>query len=889
MEAGVERLASAGRALDKVQTGLKLVDSVLKIGERAGLPLIPAVCSAARGVLQVVQASRTVINDLLSAAQRTIDVLELLQLMAENVKRMDAKSRPSVEDRMRELQRLLEDVRSAVAAFGKKGWLRHALNVTRRNAFSQLDSEITSQLDLLLKFYNLARDADIIDRLQAREYPVEAEVERQVAERKALGEAVDAEALENDREVVRGIAVASGVSDAEFQEELSELRSEMRDGFASTGVKLDEIKTMMAALGREPDRSSRLSHYAYDRRPNAPPGQKDKAAARLGGGTFGSTYRMRKKDGIDELRYAVKFIEDRDSELPQSKLAKEARLLAKLDHPHTVRYFDSFRHTVKARDEDEEDKSQFIIVMELLSGGSLEMKMTTPPQPPSAAATWVQQAASGLAYMHSLNLQHRDLKPANVMLDSAGRAKIIDFGLACVSSASRRSRTKTKVGTDAYMSPEKAFGKRYGPEDDVWAAGCILAELLLGRTIGNVALDPIKRQRAIAECKSASEWLGSWVEGCLQETPGRRPAAAVLEQGLASLAASVPDVPALVALAKAGDFAPLAPRRTDIMISPAASYPRLDHAEWGCPLPSPDQLARGVYGVRQRVLLETLAALEEASPTRRYHALARDNIARWAAQAKAAAAAVGAGGEGGEGVGGEGGCSVLVLPGDWGAVALEMSRRFGTTFAVLNMANAYGPGGGYMDGTAAQEENMFRRTDCHFSLDPAVMEAGRDLYVASHSALLNAADGRVMLDTATPRVCVRGPEDMEQDDLGYAWLDDDEVFPFYELRAAAIDLRDGSRFDAAETERRITAQLDTLAEVGVRHAVLSAFGCGAFRNPARRVAAAFRRAIEARAADFDVIAFGFDMIFHADNYEPFRQAFADWPQPQPPPPPTNVD
>ena len=131
---------------------------------------------------------------------------------------------------------------------------------------------------------------------------------------------------------------------------------------------------------------------------------------------------------------------------------------------------------------------------------------------------------------------------------------------------------------------------------------------------------------------------------------------------------------------------------------------------------------------------------------------------------------------------------------------------------------------------------------------------------------------------------------MEQDDLGYAWLDDDEVFPFYELRAAAIDLRDGSRFDAAETERRITAQLDTLAEAGVRHAVLSAFGCGAFRNPAKRVAAAFRRAIEARAADFDVIAFG---IFHAgygpDNYEPFRQAFADWPQPQLPPPPTNVD
>ena len=88
MESGVERLASAERALHKVQTGLKLVDTVLKLGEGAGLPLIPAVCSAARGVLQAVQTSRTVINDALSAAQRTIDVLELLKLRANNVERM---------------------------------------------------------------------------------------------------------------------------------------------------------------------------------------------------------------------------------------------------------------------------------------------------------------------------------------------------------------------------------------------------------------------------------------------------------------------------------------------------------------------------------------------------------------------------------------------------------------------------------------------------------------------------------------------------------------------------------------------------------------------------------------------------------------------------------
>jgi len=63
-------------------------------------------------------------------------------------------------------------------------------------------------------------------------------------------------------------------------------------------------------------------------------------------------------------------------------------------------------------------------------------------------------------------------------------------------------------------------------------------------------------KRAIAEGKATSEWLGSWVEGCLQESPGRRPAAAVLEQGLASGGPGAHEADALAA-AEAGNFAPL--------------------------------------------------------------------------------------------------------------------------------------------------------------------------------------------------------------------------------------------------------------------------------------------------------------------------------------------
>ena len=225
-----------------------------------------------------------------------------------------------------------------------------------------------------------------------------------------------------------------------------------------------------------------------------------------------------------------------------------------------------------------------------------------------------------------------------------------------------------------------------------------------------------------------------------------------------------------------------------------------------------------------------------------------------------------------------------VLPGDWGEVTLALTQEYGTTFAALNMANAYGPGGGYVEGMVAQEENMFRRTDCHFSLAPGVdFDPDTQLYLPEHTAQLSAEGGRVYLDTQTARVCIRGAEDRAAADLGYPWLEDEDVFPFYELRAAALDLRQpGSAYDHAETVRRCTAQLETLMASGVRHVVLSAFGCGAFRNPAARVAAAYREALTPRAEHFDLVAFG---IFHAgygpDNFAPFEREFAAWPAPPP--------
>jgi hypothetical protein len=136
--------------------------------------------------------------------------------------------------------------------------------------------------------------------------------------------------------------------------------------------------------------------------------------------------------------------------------------------------------------------------------------------------------------------------------------------------------------------------------------------------------------------------------------------------------------------------------------------------------------------------------------------------------------------------------------------------------------------------------------------------------------LLSAIDGRVYLDTDRPRVCLRGPEDRSRSDLGYPWLPNDQIFPFFELRASAQDLRFVSPFDHDDARGRIAAQLDTLRDGHVRYAVLGAFGCGAFGNPSVEVARLYREEIEKRRGDFGLIAFAiFSAGYGPDNYAPF--------------------
>lgn len=291
-----------------------------------------------------------------------------------------------------------------------------------------------------------------------------------------------------------------------------------------------------------------------------------------------------------------------------------------------------------------------------------------------------------------------------------------------------------------------------------------------------------------------------------------------------------------------------------------------------------------VRRLRMRVMGDTTARLATPAMRAGVAELAEKNLARWAARAPLA----------GHGANGEP-LTVHVFQNDSLDTAKTLTAVYGKTFAVLNMANAYSLGGGYRSGSAAQEENLFRRTDLHFCFRHHQVEAhvrptpgGPSAVILQYapwmSDLINGKNGEVYISTdeagqkLEKRVCIRESERFEDRDLGYAQLADDAVFGFYELRSAALDVSSASWQQAPADEvlddliRRVGAQLGTLKKWGIRHVVLSAFGCGAFGHDPRIVAGVYAHAIEQEAEHFDVVAFGIHYAGRGKgNYEAFRE------------------
>ena len=255
---------------------------------------------------------------------------------------------------------------------------------------------------------------------------------------------------------------------------------------------------------------------------------------------------------------------------------------------------------------------------------------------------------------------------------------------------------------------------------------------------------------------------------------------------------------------------------------------------------------------RVYVLLETLAQLSTPAARDNKRKLATDNLARWQTAVKSK---VTGGGVGGARLAGSPPLVMRVAQGDFLTIAGAATQEFGVIFAVLNMANAIRFGGGYYNGPGAQEENLFRRSDMHFAELAATLNQGH--YSPKMTTLINGTNHRVLLRKDPVRFCF-----IDSEDKGYIPLAENQIFPFLDFRSAAIDCSVDRQtklpknvFSVRDCMNRIHAQFLTLIEQGVRHVVLSAFGCGAFDNPPESVAHCYRQAILLFRDHFDVIIF----------------------------------
>jgi len=162
-----------------------------------------------------------------------------------------------------------------------------------------------------------------------------------------------------------------------------------------------------------------------------------------------------------------------------SRLEREARLLATLNHPHIATV-----HSLEVAG------AMHAIVMELVDGPTLADRLSNGPLPLNLALDVARQIADALEAAHEMGIIHCDLKPANIKLTTKGSVKVLDFGLATAIAPSSRSvsiaetgtrvaaRASTIAGTPAYMSPEQACGQSVDNRSDVWAFGCVLYEVL---------------------------------------------------------------------------------------------------------------------------------------------------------------------------------------------------------------------------------------------------------------------------------------------------------------------------------------------------------------------------------------------------------------------------
>jgi len=228
----------------------------------------------------------------------------------------------------------------------------------------------------------------------------------------------------------------------------------------------------------------------------------------IGRGGMGSVFRARQRN-LDR-QVAVKILDAKLSEDSAfaERFAREARTMARLDHPNIVRVHDFGQR-----------EGMFYLVMELVDGVSLRQTIQAGGLKPAEALDLVPNICAALQYAHDHGVVHRDIKPENILMGRDGTMKIADFGLAKMVGATAElnlTRTEQVLGTPHYMAPEQFEGP--GTVDhraDIFALGVVFYEMLTGEL--PVGRFPLPSQRVEVDVR-----LDDVVLRTLEKEPQRR-------------------------------------------------------------------------------------------------------------------------------------------------------------------------------------------------------------------------------------------------------------------------------------------------------------------------------------------------------------------------------
>lgn len=241
---------------------------------------------------------------------------------------------------------------------------------------------------------------------------------------------------------------------------------------------------------------------------------------KLGEGGMGVVFKAH--DTRLDRSVALKFLAPHISHnrLEKNRFLLEARAASALDHPNICTVYEI----------NETPDGQLFLVMPAYKGTSLDRKIEAGPIDLREAVGIVIQIAEGLRAAHDNGIIHRDIKSSNIMITDKGQVKIMDFGLAQKSGATRCTRQDSVIGTVLYMSPEQARGDQIDRRSDLWSLGVVLYEMVTGKMPFTADYDQAVIYRilndepepAAALRADVPPGLQTVLSGCLQKDRNRR-------------------------------------------------------------------------------------------------------------------------------------------------------------------------------------------------------------------------------------------------------------------------------------------------------------------------------------------------------------------------------